>query len=132
MTFHGHRQHVATRRCRSLCVAAISLVGFITSVTACDSDSDDSATATADDGGVVLPQDPSLAITLEDGTWVVENDGNVTMSDVEVRDDAGAVVCEIGTLAPEDSAPCDEGADLEGLVAFGVGPQGQEVEVESE
>ena len=131
MTYDPKRSNFAFQRRRRVVAAAISVVTFVAALTACDSDSDDSATTTGD-GGVVLPQDPSLAITLEDGTWVVENDGNVTMSDVEVRDESGGVVCEIGTLAPEESAPCDEGAGLDGLIAFGLGPQGQEVEVESE
>ena len=91
---------------------------------------DDSATETTlGGGGVELPQDPSLRIFLEADALYVENDGNVTMADVAVRDGAGGVVCDIGTQAPDDREPCDAANGVDGVTAFGVGPQAQEVEV---
>lgn len=90
------------------------------------------STVPTDDGGTVdLPQNPSLALTLEDGVWYVENDGNVTMSDVAVSDDGGEAVCEIGTIAPGDRQPCEGAGADQSLVASGQGPQGQPVEVPS-
>ena len=94
-----------------------------------NSGSSDDTTDTGNGGGVVeLPQNPSLRLFEEDGTWYVENDGNVTMSEIEVADGSGAVVCELGRLSPDDRAACDE-ASGDGLVATGSGPQGQPVEV---
>jgi hypothetical protein len=84
------------------------------------------------DGGVVLPQDPSLTLLLEDGVWFVENDGNVTMSDIEVRDGANEVICEIGTMSPDDRQACEDAGENQDLVVVGQGPQGQPVEVRSE
>jgi hypothetical protein len=93
--------------------------------------SDDSdVPAVEDDEGVVeLPQNPSLRLFDEGGTWYVENDGNVTMSEIEVRDASGNVVCSLGTVSPGDRAACEEATDGEGLTATGSGPQGQPVEV---
>lgn len=83
---------------------------------------------TASAGGVVLPQNPSLALAEDDGRWFVANDGNVTMSDVELRD-GDDVVCELGTISPGDRATCDDASGLDDPAAFGRGPQGQEVRV---
>jgi hypothetical protein len=91
--------------------------------------SDDTPTIPVDDGGVVLPQDPSLRLLLEDGVWFVENDGNVTMSEIEVRDDAGEVICEIATMSPDDRQSCEDAGENQDLVVVGQGPQGQPVEV---
>jgi len=96
-----------------------------------DDDGAPAVTPTVQDTGVSLPQNPSLRLFLEQAVWYVENDGNVTMSQVEVRDDGGAVVCEIGTMPPADRQPCDGAGDGQGLVAVGQGPQGQPVEVPS-
>lgn len=83
----------------------------------------------APNGQVVLPQNPSLRLVQLDGVWQVENDGNVTMSEIEVRDASATVICELGKLAPDERAPCDAAGSATDLTAFGVGPQGQEVEV---
>jgi len=114
-------------------VVAVLLAGtgyFIYDATQ-DDDETESTVPTGDGGTVALPQNPSLALTLEDGVWYVTNDGNVTMSDVAVRDDAGDVVCEIGTVSPEDRQPCEGAGEDQSLVASGTGPQGQPVEVPS-
>ena len=76
-----------------------------------------------------MPQNPSLRLFDEGGTWYVENDGNVTMSEIEVSDAAGTVVCSISTLSPDERAACDGAGSGEGLTASGSGPQGQPVEV---
>lgn len=98
-----------------------------------NSRSDDASppTTIVSSGGVVLPQNPSLILLEVDGTWYVENDGNVTMSDVQVRDGSDSVICELGTLSPDDRAGCEAAAAADGLSAFGLGPQGQEVNVAS-
>lgn len=96
-----------------------------------DDDATESTVPTDDGGTVALPQNPSLTLTLEDGVWYVENDGNVTMSGVSVRDDGGEVICEIGTLSPDDRKPCEDASENQSLVATGQGPQGQPVEVSS-
>jgi hypothetical protein len=70
-----------------------------------------------------------LKLLFEGGIWHVENDGNVTMSEVQVRDPAGAVICDLGTLSPGDRQPCEDAGDRQDLVAAGQGPQGQKVEV---
>jgi hypothetical protein len=70
-----------------------------------------------------------LRMFLEGDAVYVENDGNVTMSDVEVRDGSGDVLCDVGTLSPDDREPCDEADGVDDATAFGVGPQGQQVEV---
>jgi len=64
----------------------------------------------------------------EEGTLYVENDGNVTMSDIEVRDATGTAVCTLGTISPGDREPCEEAGDAQGLIVVGSGPQGQPVE----
>ena len=74
------------------------------------SDDDDVATATettqanivsaSDEDVTELPQNPSLRLFDDAGTIYVENDGNVTMSSIEVRDGAGAAVCDLGTISP--------------------------------
>lgn len=81
---------------------------------------------------IEIPQEPSLMMVEEDGTLFVENDGNVTMSGVEVRDADGAAVCSLGDLAPGDRQPCEEAADAQGLVAVGTDPGGQEVQSDPE
>jgi len=113
-------------------IAAVVLPALaIVATSACSGDDDTSADTTNPSGAVELPQNPSLRIITEDDTFVVENDGNVTMSDVEVREDSGDVVCELGTLSPDDREPCDEAAGRDDLSAHGLGPQGQEVDVGS-
>jgi hypothetical protein len=80
-------------------------------------------------GGVVeIPQVPSLKMVEEEGTLYVENDGNVTMSDIEVRDAAGTTVCAMEVISPGDREPCEEAGDAQDLTVFGSGPQGQPVE----
>ena len=91
-------------------------------------DDTDDQEEVAGGGGVPIPQVPSLRMFIEGGTVFVENDGNVTMSDVEVRDVADAVVCSMGVISPGDRQACEEAAGAEGLTAHGRGPQGQEVE----
>jgi hypothetical protein len=89
-----------------------------------------SPTTAEQTGAVVLPQNPSLALIDDGGTWYVENDGNVTMSQVVVRDGSDVVVCELGTISPSERAACAAAAGKSGLTASGVGPQGQPVDVE--
>ena len=121
---------VATRRRRQWRRTAVVVGVVLLSVSACGGDDDDSTTETTLAGGAVeLPQNPSLRIFLDDGGVFVENDGNVTMSDVEVRDDLGDVVCSLGTLPPATRQPCDEADGVDDVTAFGVGPQGQQVQV---
>ena len=111
-------------------IPAVVLAGLaLIAVSACGGDDDSTTETTLGGGGVELPQDPSLRMFLEGDAVFVENDGNVTMSDVEVRDEAGGVVCDIGTLAPDDSEPCDEADGVDDATTFGVGPQGQQVQV---
>jgi hypothetical protein len=76
-----------------------------------------------------IPQEPSLAIVTDDG-FAVENDGNVTMSDVAVVAADGSTICDLGTLAPGDVAECAE-ADGDAVTVTGAGPQGQAVEISS-
>jgi hypothetical protein len=102
-------------------------------------DGDEVATATettqvntvsaSDEDITELPQNPSLRLFDEEGTIYVENDGNVTMSSIQVLDAAGATVCELGTISPGDRQPCPAAANALGpIVATGSGPQGQAVE----
>ena len=83
----------------------------------------------SEDGAVSLPQNPSLKMLFEEDTWYVENDGNVTMHDIEVRDTGGSVICDLGILSPSERAPCVEAGDRQDLVTVGLGPQDQRVEV---
>lgn len=131
------RPKVAKRklRKRTIGIAAAVLVGVVIVAGAAyglyevlRSDSETAGTVTPDTG-VVLPQNPSLLMVVEDGTLYVENDGNVTMSDIEVRDEAGTVICDMGVISPGDRQACDEAGGAEDLTAFGSGPQGQAVEV---
>ena len=114
-------------------LAAVVLVVAVVAVIFWFSRSDDSdpPPTTVASGGVVLPQNPSLLLVQVDDTWYVENNGNVTMSSVEVRGDSDVVICELGTISPEDRAPCEAAGTADGLTAFGLGPQGQEVQVGS-
>lgn len=76
-----------------------------------------------------IRQEPSLRLFEEEATVYVENDGNVTMSGVEVRDGAGAAACDLGTISPGDRQPCAAASDaLSPITAVGSGPQGQAVE----
>jgi hypothetical protein len=93
--------------------------------------SDEAAEPVDQDTGVVLPQNPSLSLEFVDGVASVLNDGNVTMSSIEVRDAEGSAVCTLGTLAPDESAACDEAPEGGAYTAYGEGPQGQQVEVAS-
>jgi hypothetical protein len=90
--------------------------------------SDDVEADQGSSGAVSLPQNPSLRLVADGGTWYVENDGNVTMHDVEVRDTAGAVICALGTMSPDDREPCEDADDRTDLVVAGMGPLDQEVE----
>jgi hypothetical protein len=93
-------------------------------------DSDDASPATTvPSGAVVLPQNPSLRLLEENDTWFVENDGNVTMSEIVVRDGPDSVICDLGTLSPDDRASCDAAGEADDLSVFGLGPQGQVVDV---
>ena len=94
-------------------------------------DSDDAVEPVDQDSGVVLPQNPSLSLEFVDGVASVLNDGNVTMSSIEVRDAEGAAICTLGTLAPDESAACAEAPEGGVYTAYGEGPQGQQVEVAS-
>ena len=115
---------------RKRVIPAVVIAGLtLIAVSACGGDDDATTETTVGGGGVELPQDPSLRMFLEADAVYVENDGNVTMADVAVRDGAGGVVCDIGTLAPDDREPCDAANGVDGVTAFGVGPQAQEVEV---
>jgi hypothetical protein len=89
-----------------------------------------SNTVSASDEDITeLPQNPSLRLFEEEGTTYVGNDGNVTMSNIQVLDAAGATVCDLGTISPGDRLPCPEAASALGPVtATGSGPQGQPVE----
>ena len=78
--------------------------------------------------GVALTQVPSLKMLMEDGTLYVENDGNVTMSDIEVRDAAGSALCEMAVISPGDREPCENAGDTADLTVVGSGPQGQPFE----
>ena len=76
-----------------------------------------------------IRQNPSLRLFNEEGTTYVENDGNVTMSGIQVLDAAGATVCDLGTVSPGDRQPCPgAGSALGPITATGSGPQGQPVE----
>ncbi len=99
---------------------------------ATQNDDETESTVPADGGVIELPQNPSLALTLEEGVWYVTNDGNVTMSDVAVQVDGGEVVCEIGTMSPDDRQPCEGAGVDQSLVVSGQGPQGQPVEAPSD
>lgn len=122
-------------------VAVVVVGALVAFVVLSNDDSDDAApapTTTADvnvsdsDAVVIdLPQSASLRLFVEDDTWYVENDGNVTMSDVEVRDGSDAVLCELGTLAPDDRAECADAEGGDGLRAVGSSPQGEQVEAEA-
>lgn len=123
---------------RSVIWVAVAVVGLIVlagvgyfAYDATQSNDNTEPTIPVDDGGVVLPQDPSLRLLFEDGVWFVENDGNVTMSEIEVRDNAAEVICEIGTMSPDDRQACEDAGENQDLVVVGQGPQGQPVEVPS-
>lgn len=92
------------------------------------SDNETTETTVASGDIVVLPQFPSLLAVVEDGSLYVENDGNVTMSGVEVRDASGVTVCSLGTISPGDRQPCEEAGDGSEMTVTGTGPQGQVVE----
>ena len=77
---------------------------------------------------LTCPQFPSLKMLIEDGTLYVENDGNVTMSDIEVRDAAGSALCEMAVISPGDREPCENAGDAADLTVVGSGPQGQPFE----
>jgi hypothetical protein len=112
----------------SIVVIVLVLAGSaygLYSVIQSDAETTDSVTP---GGVVVLPQNPSLKMVVEEGTLYVENDGNVTISDVEVRDAAGTAVCAMGVISPGDRQPCEEAGDAQDLTVIGSGPQGQNVE----
>jgi len=110
-------------------VVVLAVAAILVSVLIDDSTADAPTATSAPNGQVVLPQNPSLRLLQVDGVWQVENDGNVTMSEIEVRDASATVICELGKLAPDERAACDAAGSATDLTAFGVGPQGQEVEV---
>ena len=124
----------AGSRRRGVIWVAVAVVGLIVLAGAgylvydATQSDDDTESTIPDDGGVVLPQNPSLRLLLEDGVWFVENDGNVTMSEIEVRDDTDEIICEIGTMSPDDRQACEEAGENQDLVVIGQGPQGQPVE----
>ena len=136
------RGPLLTRRRILLGIGVLVLVAGAIVAYLLTNDSGDAATTTtsttapdvvSDSDEVVteIPQDASLILLEVDGTWSVENDGNVTMSGVQVRDGSDSVICELGTLSPGDRAACEAAAAADGLSAFGLGPQGQEVNVAS-
>jgi len=90
----------------------------------------DSPEANVDtDPGVVLPQNPSLSVGFVDGVASVTNDGNVTMSSIEVQAEDGSVLCALGVLSPGESAACPDAPEGGAYRVVGSGPQGQPVEV---
>jgi hypothetical protein len=91
----------------------------------------DGAERVSDSDEVVteLPQQPSLGLAYVDGVAQVTNDGNVTMASIEVRNPDGSAACTIAQLAPGSSETCAEATEGGGHTVFGVGPQGQEVDV---
>lgn len=107
-------------------VVALVVAGVTYAIYEASQSDDEAAAPTAT--GVQLPQNPSLKMIVEDGGVFVENDGNVTMSDVEVRDADGNPLCSLGVLSPGDRQPCEEAGDAADLVVVGSGPQGQRVE----
>jgi hypothetical protein len=121
-------------------IVASGIVYGIHRITSSDDDGGAAATETtqgntvsaSDEDITELPQNPSLRLFEEEGTTYVENDGNVTMSEVAVRDAAGATVCDMGTLSPADRQACDVADALRPIVAVGSGPQGQAVETRLE
>ena len=115
----------------SLAVIAVwQLTNSDSSDTAAVTETTQPSTVSASDEDVTeLPQNPSLRIFDDAGTVYVENDGNVTMSSIQVLDAAGASLCDLGTISPGDRAPCAEAADaLKPIKATGSGPQGQPAE----
>jgi hypothetical protein len=73
-----------------------------------------------------------LVLEKENDVWYVENDGNVTMSDVVVSNDDGQSLCELDTMSPQERFACEPAAADDELVVTGQGPQGQPVEVRSD
>ena len=129
----GGRRQMSAKLYVVIGIVAIVLLGAAAWVFFWTSRSDDASptSTTVSSGGVVLPQNPSLNLLQVDGTWYVENDGNVTMSGVAVRDGSDSVICELGTLSPDARAACEAAGAADDLSAFGLGPQGQEVVVGS-
>ena len=127
----GRSRQRGRRRWTVVLVVVVLLVGAAVGYYVFDqlqADQQPTEEAQPDDGGVVeLPQNPSLELAETDGVWSVTNDGNVTMSSIEVRDGT-EVLCEYETLAPGDSVDCEEVSGASELSVFGEGPQGQEVE----
>ncbi len=74
-----------------------------------------------------LTQAASLTLVEDEGSWFVENSGNVTMSDVVMLSD-DTTVCEIGTLGPSERATCAQADGLDSITATGLDPQGRAVE----
>ncbi len=110
-------------------VLVLALAAILAFALIDDSTADAPPVTSIPNGQVVLPQNPSLKLVQVDDVWQVENDGNVTMSEIEVRDASATVICELGRLAPDERAACDAAGSATDLTAFGLGPQGQQVEV---
>ena len=108
---------------------ASGIVIAVYQLTKSDDGGDTDQAAVAIDDGVDLPQNPSLRLFEDADTIYVENDGNVTMSGIQVLDGASVAVCDLGTISPGDRQPCDAASDaLSPVTATGSGPQGQAVE----
>jgi hypothetical protein len=112
-------------------VLVVAIAATLVFVLLDDSTAEAPPTSSIPSDAVILPQNPSLRLVDVDGTWQVENDGNVTMSEIEVRDGSDTVICELGELAPDELAPCDAADSATDLTVVGAGPQGQRVEASS-
>ena len=100
--------------------------------TACSGSDDDTNTPdpVGDSDTVVneIPQNVSLRVVDVDGDLGVENDGNVTMSEVVVTSGAGDKVCSFDKISPGDVEECGDASSP--VTVTGSGPQGQAVVVE--
>ena len=111
-----------------IAVACLVVAGIAYGAYRISQNDDETADGVASSNVVEIPQVPSLKMLMEDGTLYVENDGNVTMSDIEVRDADGSALCEMAVISPGDREPCENAGDAADLTVVGSGPQGQPFE----